>query len=202
MFVGRRAELDLLTQQLDHVKRTGKGRSVAIRGRRQVGKSRLVQELCDRVALPYCFYTAVKGASSIEAVSYFLSALRDSSLLTSRSRDILPSQPTAGGWGDMLRVLAGVLPDTPSVVVLDELPWIAEGLIPEPQRQRDHQTEYSETVRQPADRVLPLPRDEQQDQRAQQGREEDDREQVVTKHHRARSKTVRNAKSPSSISSA
>ncbi|WP_030491700.1 hypothetical protein [Micromonospora chokoriensis] len=26
----------------------------------------------------------------------------------------------------MLRVLAGVLPDTPTVVVLDELPWISE----------------------------------------------------------------------------
>ncbi|WLS47511.1 ATP-binding protein [Micromonospora profundi] len=126
MFVGRRTELDLLTKQLDHVKRTGGGRSVAIRGRRQVGKSRLVQELCDQVELPYCFYTAVKGASSVEAVGHFLGALRDSSLLTSGGRDLLPSQPTAGGWGDMLRVLAGVLPDTPSVVVFDELPWISE----------------------------------------------------------------------------
>ncbi|WP_327042402.1 ATP-binding protein [Micromonospora ureilytica] len=126
MFIGRRTELDLLTKQLDHVKRTGGGRSVAIRGRWQVGKSRLVQELCDRVDLPYCFYTAVKGASSIEAVSYFLGALRDSSLLTAGGRDLLPSQPPAGAWGDMLRVLAGVLPDTPSVVVLDELPWISE----------------------------------------------------------------------------
>ncbi|MGC4756846.1 AAA family ATPase [Micromonospora trifolii] len=126
MFIGRRTELDLLTKQLDHVKRTGEGRSVAIRGRRQVGKSRLVQELCDRVDLPYCFYTAVKGASSIEAVGYFLGALRDSSLLTPGGRDLLPSQPPTGGWGDMLRVLAGVLPDAPSVVVLDELPWISE----------------------------------------------------------------------------
>ncbi|HEX8347330.1 MAG TPA: ATP-binding protein [Actinoplanes sp.] len=126
MFVGRRAELDLLTQQLDRTRRTGEGRSVAVRGRRQVGKSRLVQELCDRVDLPYCFYTAVKGTSSTEAVGYFLGALRDSTLLTAGRRDLLPSQPPAGGWGDMLRVLASVLPDTPSVVVLDELPWIAE----------------------------------------------------------------------------
>nr|GID81602.1 hypothetical protein Ade03nite_05260 [Actinoplanes derwentensis] len=85
-----------------------------------------MQELCDRVDLPYCFYTAVKGASSNEAVGYLLGALRDSSLLTPGGRDLLPSQPPAGGWGDMLRVLAGVLPDTPSVVVLDELPWLSE----------------------------------------------------------------------------
>lgn len=126
MFVGRRAELGLLTKDLDRIQRTGEGRSVAVRGRRQVGKSRLVQELCDRAGLPYCFYTAVKGASSTEAVGHFLGALRDSSLLTPVGHDLLPSQPPSGGWGDMLRVLAGVLPDTPSIVVLDELPWISE----------------------------------------------------------------------------
>ncbi|WP_433791317.1 ATP-binding protein [Actinoplanes sp. CA-252034] len=126
MFVGRRTELELLNKDLDRIRRTGEGRSVAIRGRRQVGKSRLVQELCDRADLPYCFYTAVKGASSTEAVGQFLGALRDSSLLTPSGRDLLPSQPPSGGWGDMLRVLAGVLPDTPSIVVLDELPWLSE----------------------------------------------------------------------------
>jgi uncharacterized protein len=126
MFVGRRAELGLLSKDLDRVRRTGEGRSVAVRGRRQVGKSRLVQELCDRADLPYCFYTAVKGASSTEAVGQFLGALRESSLLTPSGRDLLPSQPPAGGWGDMLRILAGVLPDAPSIVVLDELPWISE----------------------------------------------------------------------------
>jgi hypothetical protein len=76
--------------------------------------------------LPYCFYTAVKGASSTEAVGHFLAALRESSLLTQAGRDLLPSQPPSGGWGDMLRVLASVLPDTPSIVVLDELPWVSE----------------------------------------------------------------------------
>lgn len=126
MFVGRRAELDLLTKNLERIQRTGEGRSVAIRGRRQVGKSRLVQELCDRSGLPYCFYTAVKGASSTESAGQFLGALRDSPLLTPAGRDLLPSQPPSGSWGDMLRVLAGVLPDTPSIVVLDEMPWISE----------------------------------------------------------------------------
>lgn len=126
MFVGRRTELDLLTRQLDRVGRSGEGRSVAIRGRRQVGKSRLVQELCDRADLPYCFYTAIKGASSTEAIGYLLAAMRDSSLLTPAGRDLLPSLPPSGGWGDMLRLLAGVLPDTPSILVLDELPWLAE----------------------------------------------------------------------------
>ncbi|GID29246.1 ATP-binding protein [Paractinoplanes brasiliensis] len=126
MFVGRRAELEQLGKELERVRRTGEGRAVAIRGRRQVGKSRLVQELCDRADLSYCFYTAVKGASSAESVGHFLGALRDSSVPTSTSREILPSLPPSSGWGDMLRVLAGVLPDEPSIVVFDELPWVSE----------------------------------------------------------------------------
>lgn len=126
MFVGREQELRLLTRHLDRVRRTGEGACVTIRGRRQVGKSRLVQELCNRADVPYCFYTAVKGASSPEAVGQLLEALTDSSLPSPDARDLMPSQPPAGGWGDMLRILATVLPDTPSIVVLDELPWLSE----------------------------------------------------------------------------
>lgn len=126
MFVGRRAELARIVKRVDDIKRTGRGRSLTIRGRRQVGKSRLVQELCDRTGLPYVFHTAVKGVSATEAVGLLHRTLRDSSLLTSTARDLLPAAPPAGGWGDMLRLLAAVLPDEPSIVVLDELPWLAE----------------------------------------------------------------------------
>jgi hypothetical protein len=37
----------------------------------------------------------------------------------------VPAEPTAS-WPDAFRVLASVLPDSPAVVVLDELPWLAE----------------------------------------------------------------------------
>ncbi|MET0424447.1 MAG: ATP-binding protein [Actinoplanes sp.] len=124
MFVGRRTELSLLTKRIDHLARTGTGLAVALRGRRQVGKSRLVQELCDRSGLPYMYFTAVKGASVVESTAQFLSDLTDSNLPNDRA--LLPSTPPAGGWGDMLRVLAGALPDQPCIVVLDELPWLAE----------------------------------------------------------------------------
>jgi hypothetical protein len=43
-FVGRRTELALLGKRLDAVAASGTGIAVAIRGRRQVGKSRLVQD--------------------------------------------------------------------------------------------------------------------------------------------------------------
>ena len=124
MFIGRRTELSLLTKRIDHITRTGTGLAVAVRGRRQVGKSRLVQELCDRSGLPYLYFTAVKGASVPESTAQFLAALTESDLPNDHA--LLLSTPPLGGWSDMLRVLAGALPDQPCIVVLDELPWLAE----------------------------------------------------------------------------
>jgi hypothetical protein len=122
-FVGRRQELALLRKRLDRVADSGGGTAVALRGRRQVGKSRLVQEFCDRVEVPYLFFTATKGASPVEAVSTFFAELRESALPT--EPELVPADGS-GSWPDAFRVLASVLPDRPCVVVIDELPWLAE----------------------------------------------------------------------------
>lgn len=122
-FVGRTAELALLGRRLGRVTEDGAGLAVAIRGRRQVGKSRLVQEFCDHSGTPYLFFTATKGASPIDAVAAFLAELRDSGL--ARDRDLVPAE-AAAGWPDAFRALAAVLPDRPVIIVLDELPWLAE----------------------------------------------------------------------------
>ncbi|MGH3932286.1 MAG: AAA family ATPase, partial [Pseudonocardiaceae bacterium] len=122
-FTGRARELALLRKRLDRVGASGSATAVALRGRRQVGKSRLVQEFCDRAGVPYLFFTATKGASPVESVAAFLADLRDSSLPTDRE---LVAANASGSWPDALRVLAAVLPATPCIVVLDELPWLAE----------------------------------------------------------------------------
>lgn len=122
-FVGRTSQLSLLRKRLDRVAASGSGTAVAIRGRRQVGKSRLVQEFCNRSDVPYAFFTATKGASPVESVAAFLADLKGSSL---------PSHPelvpidAAGSWRDAFRILASTLPDAPSIVVIDELPWLTE----------------------------------------------------------------------------
>ncbi|WP_200308110.1 AAA family ATPase [Streptomyces adelaidensis] len=123
-FVGRHVELALLGKRLDRVTADGAGVAVAIRGRRQVGKSRLVQEFCDRAGRPYVFFSATKGASPVEGITDLMAELRESSLPA--EPDLVPKgAPT--NWPDALRALAAVLPaDTPSIVVLDELPWLAE----------------------------------------------------------------------------
>jgi uncharacterized protein len=122
-FVGRKTELALLRKRLDGIATSGTGTALVIRGRRQVGKSRLAQEFCDRVGLPYLFYTAIKGASPVEAIAGFQAELGASTV--PRDRGLVPAEPTAS-WPDAFRVLASVLPDSPVVVVLDELPWLAE----------------------------------------------------------------------------
>ena len=122
-FVGRGRELALLNKRLSRVADSGRGTALAIRGRRQVGKSRLVQEFCDHARVPYFFFTATKGASPVEAVATFIGELRDSALPPEPG--LLPALEN-GSWPDALRVLASALPDTPSIVVLDELPWLAE----------------------------------------------------------------------------
>src|SRR5450755_2700468 len=102
---------------------SGTGTALVIRGRRQVGKSRLAQEFCDRADVPYLYYAATKGASPVEAIAAFLAELGNSTV--PRDCGLVPAEPSAS-WSDAFRVLAAVLPDSPAVVVLDELPWLAE----------------------------------------------------------------------------
>src|SRR6266568_3764792 len=121
-FVGRENEIAALDIRLRRVAESGAGIAVAIRGRRQVGKSRLVQEFCDRAGIPYVYFAATKGASPLEALGDFMLELRESPLVPDPA--VVPEHVTS--WSDAFRMLAGVLPKTPTVVVLDELPWLAE----------------------------------------------------------------------------
>jgi len=74
-----------------------------------------VQEFCDRAGVPYLYFTAIKGASPVESVASFVSDLSESVLPA--DRELIPSDGAAN-WLDALRVLAAVLPDAPSVVVI------------------------------------------------------------------------------------
>jgi len=81
-----------------------------------------VQEFCDRAGVQYLYFTAIKGASPVESVASFVSDLSESALPA--DRELIPSDGAAN-WLDALQVLAAVLPDAPSVVVIDEVPWLA-----------------------------------------------------------------------------
>src|SRR5450756_265259 len=124
-FIGRARELALLERLLARVTEGGRagrpGRAILIRGRRRVGKSRLVEEFVDQAAVPYVFFTA-SGQPTVEAdLRLFAEAVRESTLPdTELFRDQAP-----GTWDAALRLLAQCLPDDqPSVVVIDEMPYL------------------------------------------------------------------------------
>lgn len=121
-FVGRSVELGLLRTRVERVAVTRRGVAVAIRGRRQVGKSRLVQEFCDAAQVPYLYFTATKGMPVSESLAIFLAELKSSGIAP--DPETLPE--SISGWPDAFRVLATALGDTPTIVVIDELPWLAE----------------------------------------------------------------------------
>ncbi|HEX6073707.1 MAG TPA: ATP-binding protein [Micromonosporaceae bacterium] len=122
-FVGRRRELASLSRRLESVTRDRQGKAVTIRGRRQVGKSRLVDQFCRDAGCPYVYFQASRGVSPTESLGEFLAAIRESSLPAAAD---LPAQPP-GGWLDGFKLLSLVLPDaSPSIVVVDELPWLLQ----------------------------------------------------------------------------
>ncbi|MFG3710253.1 ATP-binding protein [Micromonospora sp. NPDC047730] len=124
-FVGRDRELAQLSRMLGRVSDGGRagrpGRALLMRGRRRVGKSRLVEEFVERAGVPHLFFTASAQPTAAADLALFGEAvvgstLPDASLFAAQ-------QPRT--WDAALTLLAAALPtDRPSVVVLDEMPYL------------------------------------------------------------------------------
>lgn len=124
-FVGRQTELALLDELLEPVRtggRTGRpGRAVLIRGRRRVGKSRLVEEFAHRSGVPHVFFTATGMPKSEELASFAEQVAASDLPEASRFAEFAAPQT----WDAALTLLAGILPtDQPSILVLDEMPYL------------------------------------------------------------------------------
>lgn len=124
-FIGRKRELGLLDRLLRRVGEGGRagrpGRAILIRGRRRVGKSRLVEEFIDRAGVPSVFFTA-SGQPTVQAdLALFSQAVLESDL---PDAGFFAGQAPAT-WDAALRLLVSCLPeDRPSVVVIDEMPYL------------------------------------------------------------------------------
>ena len=72
-FTGRETEIGRLTGLLERV-RTGagpdRGQAISIRGRRRVGKSRMVREFLDRAAVPYVYFNAEHATPAHELARF------------------------------------------------------------------------------------------------------------------------------------
>ena len=127
-FVGRSAELarlDGLFAGVGGTRRDLPGVAVLLRGRRRVGKSRLVEVFCERTGAPSIFFQASQGADPAVERAEFSIAVLDSDL---PGRELFAGSPVFPTWASLFRQLAAALPDdAPSIVVIDELPWLLEG---------------------------------------------------------------------------
>ncbi|MDR0959195.1 MAG: ATP-binding protein [Propionibacteriaceae bacterium] len=118
-FVGRTSEFLSLSRLLDEVRTGGDrpGRAMVIRGRRRVGKSRLVEEFCATAAIPYTFFTALGQSRELDAQSFIAE-------VENTCGETLPVQ-ASDSWIAILRATADALPqDNPSIIVLDEMPYL------------------------------------------------------------------------------
>lgn len=122
MFVGRQpqlARLEALLQQVRTDKDSKPGKALLMRGRRRVGKSRLVEEFVDRAGVPHVFFAA-SGRPVRDELRLFAQEVAASNLPGAA----LFSGVELAGWDAALRLLATALPDDGSVVVLDEIPYL------------------------------------------------------------------------------
>src|SRR3990170_677012 len=102
-FVGRESQLALLREELERVRAQSAkpGRMLALRGRRQVGKSTLVEEFIQRAGVPAVFYVASRQAAERE-LELFGEAIATSA---TEAAQIAQAGPL-GSWEGGLTLLA------------------------------------------------------------------------------------------------
>ncbi|MEU6996957.1 DUF234 domain-containing protein [Nonomuraea sp. NPDC046570] len=126
-FIGRKRELASLNRLLSTAAAGGRlgrpGRAILMRGRRRVGKSRLAEEFVARSGLPHLFFAANTRPTRMQ-LQRFQEVARRSTLPGADLFDVV----TPDSWEAALRLLVDALPqDSPSVVVIDELPFLISG---------------------------------------------------------------------------
>jgi hypothetical protein len=125
-FVGRRKELDTLVSALgrvgSHMDDGTPGLCMFVRGRRRVGKSRLLEEFIDRAEVPHLFFTASqRGGRELRLFA-------DEAAASSLSNVQAFAGVTPDTWDGALTLLNAALPsDQVSVVVIDEFPYLTDG---------------------------------------------------------------------------
>ena len=121
-FIGRAEQLGWFDDRLAEVKRTGQGQVLSVRGRRQVGKSRLLEEFIGRSGEMAVYYTATKQRAEKE-----LDLFREAVAASPTSTAALAAQGSLGSWGAALTLLAGeATKRKPVIVVIDELPYLID----------------------------------------------------------------------------
>ncbi|MGH3544346.1 MAG: ATP-binding protein [Mycobacteriales bacterium] len=128
MFTGREQELAALHGVLEGIRGNvgapQPGWCILMRGRRRIGKSMLAEEFSRRADVPTLFYTASGDTPEAE-----LAQLLDDVAASTLPHRAAFTESTPATWHAALQLLADAVPeDTPSVVILDELPYLMQGV--------------------------------------------------------------------------
>jgi AAA+ ATPase superfamily predicted ATPase len=123
-FFGRGHELEVLGDLLRLVAESGHGRLVAVRGRRQVGKSRLAEHFAAHSGVPYGVIAGMKGTPVDIQMRRAVQTLRSSASPLPGIDAVTGATPH--DWQDLLSRLPLVVRDTPAILVFDEFPWAWE----------------------------------------------------------------------------
>lgn len=122
-FVERRRYMDVLRAELERVRASGEGRFVSMRGRRRVGKSRLVEEFIRRERVPNVFFTASRQSSGRE-LALFAEGVAGSDL---PAASVVRGGLTFETWDAALTLISSTADrSSPAVVVIDEFPYLIE----------------------------------------------------------------------------
>jgi AAA+ ATPase superfamily predicted ATPase len=123
-FFGRGHELRVLSDMLALVAESGCGRLVGVRGRRQVGKSRLAEHFAARSGVPYGVVAGLKGTPVDLQMRRAIQTLRSSASPLPGIDAVTAVTPA--DWHDLLSRLLLVVRDEPVILVFDEFPWAWE----------------------------------------------------------------------------
>lgn len=121
-FTGRERELGLLAKRLADLRRGGQGALVTMRGRRRVGKSRLVEEFAHGAGHPCVFYTAVQEEGETE-LRRFTRAIERSQV--PRAEDVRAGLRPESWEAALALVADGATKAKPAILVIDEFPYLA-----------------------------------------------------------------------------
>jgi len=114
----------VLDDLLRLVAESGYGRLVAVRGRRQVGKSRLAEHFAAHSGVPYGVVAGLKGTPVDIQMRRAVQTLRSSANPLPGIDAVTAATPN--DWQDLLSRLRLVVQDTPTILVFDEFPWAWE----------------------------------------------------------------------------
>lgn len=122
-FVDRGRYIEVLRDELSRVRENGEGRFVSMRGRRRVGKSRLVEEFIRREGVSHVFFTASRQSSKRE-LALFAEELAGSDL---PAAGIVRGGLEFRTWDAALALISSTADrSSPAVVVMDEFPYLVE----------------------------------------------------------------------------